>query len=527
MVTLLLACSGTVPDASIAPMLDPVALLVRASLDLRGVRPSEAELERVENNPDQLAAALDDLLTDARFYDRLRDLFAEVTLTRTETWPYDFSTFGSDAPYEDIVASVGDHPQRVFAHVVANDLPITDLVTADWTVADETLASLWPVDRPTGSGWVEATWTDGRPAAGILTSTSLWWRYANSDSNLNRKRANQVSRILLCHDYLTRPIEFDRNVNLLDEAALADAVANDPGCQVCHVSLDPIAAYMFGFSWVGDGSAEVVNYHPARERNWEDTLGVAPAWYGTPGTDLSDLGRQIAADSRFPECMVQRAWEGLMRRDVRDDDFDRLVALRETLITSGSTLKPVFRAILDSDEYRAAPSADATDAAVPLKLASAQLLASQIEDLTGYRLVTETTDLLTSDVVGYLSLAGGADGVYATKAIDAPNTTLLLVQERLAEAAATAVVASDLADPLNAHLFNAGALDSLPGSTAFVDQVQRLHWRIFGRRVESDGDEVSAAADLWNELRPVVADDHEAWAALLGSLLRDPDLLLY
>ena len=49
-----------------------------------------------------------------------------------------------------------------------------------------------------------ARYQDGRPAAGVLATNGLWWRYRSTASNANRKRANQASRILLCQDYLVR-----------------------------------------------------------------------------------------------------------------------------------------------------------------------------------------------------------------------------------------------------------------------------------------------------------------------------------
>jgi hypothetical protein len=48
------------------------------------------------------------------------------------------------------------------------------------------------------------TYADGRPAAGVLSTNGLWWRYPSTASNGNRKRADTPSRIFLCHDYTNR-----------------------------------------------------------------------------------------------------------------------------------------------------------------------------------------------------------------------------------------------------------------------------------------------------------------------------------
>lgn len=540
MVTLLaLACDdpGPATDAADAPAqiepiepLDPLVLLTRASLDLRGVRPTVAEIQAVEADPATLEASIDTFLADPRFGDRAADLFSEVYLTRTETYLVSFAAYDLDGfAFPDVLASVGDEPLKLLATVARDDLPITELVTADWTMANEILAAMWPVDYPAGgTGWKQVRYTDGRPAAGVLSTNGLWWRYPSTDSNANRKRANQTSRILLCSDYLTRPIEFDRNVNLLDTEAVAEAVRTDPGCLSCHVSLDPLAAYFFGFWWYEPSSAEAATYHPSRERNWEAYLGTPPAYYGEPGSDLGDLGWQIAGDNRLAECMVEHVTELLLRRDVGLLDVDRLTEHREVLLQGGLTLKPLFRSVLASPEYRAATDAGLPGTQVPLKLVTPGLLGSQVEDLTGFDWRSlEGADLLLTESAGFLTLAGGADGVFATENSTTPNATLLLVQERLAEAAADHVVKSDLALPAaERRLF--GEVDF--GETAgegLVAQIQALHLRLFARRVAPDGPEVEANLELWSELHAITNDPASAWSGLLSALLRDPDFLLY
>ena len=60
-----------------------------------------------------------------------------------------------------------------------------------------------------------------------------------------------------------------------------------------------------------------------------------------------------------------------------------------------------------------------------------------------------------------------------------------------------------------------------------VAQIQRLHLRIFGTRVEADGPEVEANLELWSDLYEVSLTIEDAWAGLLTVLLRDPDFLFY
>ena len=532
------AAPAVVPPATTAPVvavegieeLAPHELVVRVSLDLRGVRPSEAELSRIEADPGAYEALVDEFLADDRFADRVMDLFAEVYLTRTEQYFINLTAYGvEDVPTPELYSAIGSEALQVLGEVARNDLPITELVTADWTMANEVTARLWPLDYPEGAtGWQRAHYTDGRPAAGILAGSGIWWRYRSTDSNANRKRANQASRILLCNDYLVRPIDFDRNVNLLDEEAIADALKTNPGCVNCHVSLDPLAAYFFGFTSYNDDSTDAGRYHPARERDGEDVLGVSPGFYGDPGSSLADLGWQIAADHRFPQCISEQVTELLLRRDAELLDFERLTAHREALLQGGLALRPLFKSVVTSPEYMAATDEGLPGTQVPLKMVTPDLLGSQVEGLTGFTWTASGWNLLGSDLVGFLTLAGGADGSFVTKHARGPNVTLLLVQERLAEAASSHVVDQDLLSD-SPRLFDVLSpevhVDDDPAGAAA--QLQVLHRRIFGTTIAADGPEVEANLELWHDLYAIEADPVAAWTGVLTALLRDPDFLLY
>ena len=113
------------------------------------------------------------------------------------------------------IRSVGQEPLRIIQEVAENDLPWTTIVTADWTMANELLGNAFLMDYPQGEqGWQRTKYTDGRPMSGILSTNGLWWRYTTTYSNANRSRANTISRIFLCYDYLRRPINFSRDIVL-------------------------------------------------------------------------------------------------------------------------------------------------------------------------------------------------------------------------------------------------------------------------------------------------------------------------
>lgn len=522
------------PDGSAPPaeasvkQLDPVDLLTRISIDLRGVRPSVAELEAVEADPAVLDAMIAEWLADERFGDQVRRLFADAYLTRQDYFYVTAADYGlSDEP--GFAAAVGEEPLQILSAIAVEDRPYSEVVTADWTMANEVLGAAWPLDYPEGeTGWRRVQYTDGRPTAGVLTTNSMWWRYMSAASNANRGRANAVSKILLCTDYLSKPIEFDRSVNILDGGALADALQNNPGCVACHYSLDPFAAYFWGFYYYDYASMpETTSYHAERERMWEDYSGVAPGYYGEAGYTLNDLGRQISEDPRLYSCAVERVYGGLLQRELGLDDTAALLDHLAAFEGEGYTLRALYRSVVAGEEYRAAPSEDPR--AASRKQVTPELLASMVEDLTGFRFTYYGYDMMMTDTYGLRTLAGGVDGQFVTSPAEEPTATLVLVQERLAEAAAHYVVQADRANPGSARLFTEIGFVETPASDrdTMARQVQALHLRVFGKRIAVDGPEVEANLELWQELYELEHDPAEAWTGLLAVLLRDPTFLWY
>ena len=527
--------TGTTGEAEPPPAMDPIRLLFRTSLDLRGVRPSLEEIEAVEADPAAIEGLIDGFLLDPRFGERVVSLYSEIYLTRLDSYYVKASDYDlGDEPV--FAASVGQEPLRILAHIAENDLPYTDIVTADWTMADQTLADAWALDFLEGDSaedsaadsWRQARYTDGRPSAGVLTTNSMWWRYMSTASNGNRGRANAVSRILLCSDFLQRPVEFDRDVNLLDEDAVNEALKTNAGCVSCHYALEPLASYFWGFYYFDyDSFLDTTDYHPERERLWEDYSAIAPGYFGEPGYSLTDLGRQLAGDARFPQCAVEQAYGLLLQRDVTLDDTDRLNDLRGAFLDAELRMRPLIRAVVDAPEYRAGPTDDERYAA--WKLSGPDLLGSQLEDLTGFRFTSDGYDMLSTDTVGLRILAGGVDGRYVAAPARAPTATMVLVLERLAEAAAEYGVQRDRENPDEARLFTEVDFTETPDTDpeAVTAQVQRLHLLLFGERVAADGPEVEANLALWQELYAIDRSPASAWSGLLSALIRDPRFLFY
>ncbi len=495
---------------------DPARWLRRVSMDLRGIPPTDAELAELQADPNAWGTLRDRFLDDDRFAERLVHIFAERWHTRVDVFDIEVFDYGLPASQEyAFERAVGEEPLRLMSRVVTEDLPWTDVVLADWTMAEPILASVWPLDFPEGrSGWQVARYNDGRPAVGVLATNGLWWRYNTNESNMNRRRAAAISRLLLCEDYLVRPVAFSE-ADTTSEAT-ADAVHSDPYCVACHASLDPVAASLFGFWWLSLYSEiEETTYHPERESLWEQSLGVEPAWYGTPISGLPDLGVSIARDSRFYTCAVETFTEPLWRRTATPDDASLLEQLRRRFLRNDLQAKDLIGAITETTPYQdPAP-----------RMVSHDQFITTLHALTGFRWTFEGFDQLDSDLPrGHRLLLGGVDGDAIRTPQRTPGFTWALVVKRAAEAAADAVVQRELVEGDERVFFTEISETTQPGDDAFNAELKSLHLRLYSQ--PADAEWLTDIEALWEEVY-TEGTAVEAWQAVVSVMLRDPLLLSY
>ncbi len=532
------AVPDTAEPAPAAPLTQPLsdtALLRRLTLDLAGRLPTVSELEAVGEDPAALQDITASLMTGASFEARLTDWFAEQWLSRVDHFNVGHNDYRiDDAEEYRFERAVGDEPLRLMAYVAASDLPWTEIVEADYTVVDRILLDVWPLeaadDLPATAipDHTPARYTDDRPAGGVVMTNGQWWRYFSAPNNYNRTRAAAISRLLLCEDYLLRPISFTSST-LLDRESLNEATRTETACVGCHATLDPLAAAMFGFWWFDlYDVAEMTSYHAEREYLGERYLELSPAWFGEPMDSPADLGPLIARDPRFVTCAVQTAAEALWRREVMVEDFTILAEAAETFQAGGLRYRDLIAALVASEPYTAGALLESTsdsDAArfATRRIMSAEQLADAIEQVTGYRWTFEGFDQMDNDTWGFRILAGGVDGVAVGQVQHDPTLSRSLVLKRLSQAAAWSVVQADLVDGEGRLLVGVTA-ESTPDEAAFTDLLISLHRQLHG--VTPTESELDADILLWQTVSDS-AGSLIAWQSLVSVMLRDPAFWVY
>ena len=394
-------------------MASPAKTLRRAALIFAGRLPTAAEIDSVnDGRVSSLRRAIRNLLTGPGFHDFLIRAANDRLLTdRHLDHPYavdlnsqkffvdmanmykdavegalakglDRHTLWRDPAYRKLQGGLGyglaRAPLELIAHVVQNERPYTEILTADYIMANTLTSQAYGAeiqfDNPNNprefkpsrilsyyrtdeskvaiheSGLGTRVSNPGNlstvyPHAGILNTNAFLRRYPSTATNRNRAR----SRWTYYH-FLAVDIEKSAS-RTTDPDALADTnnpTMKNPACTVCHKLMDPVAGAFQNYGDEGFYRDQYggLNSLPRLYRRPEDG-STSPyqhgdTWYRDmrePGFDgflapssdnsLQWLAERIVADGRFAEATVRFWWPALMGaevteppEDARDADFD-------------------------------------------------------------------------------------------------------------------------------------------------------------------------------------------------------------
>ena len=583
-------------------MLEDHRVLRRATLSLAGRLPTKEELESLAERPSiqvtkvgvpNIASAaskriafvgiLDKMLCEEAFYKRLREGFNDIFLTvgvdgnpdqtvlsyehfdKTRGWyqKYDLSHIADEkerreAGYKlarEYRAALLGEPMRLVEHIVRNDRPFTEIVTANYIMVTPYTARGYgcfdelkerfkntddafeyiPVRLKALQGRRESENQDSRtgfyPHAGLLSTFQYLSRYPTTETNRNRLRARMYYEHFLGVDVL----ELAARVS---DAAAVTAKFENPTmqaseCVVCHKTLDPVAGLFRNF-WRFDRNSAL---YGKREEGWfTDMFDTGFEGTALPQSDqwraLQWLGEQTAADPRFARTMVGHAYYLLTGRrpllppqslddpfyDARSQAYHAQQHEIDAIVTSFAAAKFNFKiAIKDwvlSDYYRADGLTKPVDS--PERMAA-------LDDIGIVRLLSpEQLERKVTAIFGRPSgrlqgqttmLYGGIDSKEVTERAVDPSGAMGAIQRTLANDVACRNVALDFSRKKTERiLFPDIEPDAVPGESAATDQKIRaaiihLHQHVLGRVDDEASIEVMRTFDLF---AGVIADAHKS-----------------
>jgi hypothetical protein len=513
---------------------------------------SKAEVIHFNNASDaELIAQVDTLLESDEFYELLNTVYNDMLLTDRYMGGNNAVNLLSNTEFpnrywygEDIYSSeyndlrdktntgIAREALWLIEYVVRNDLPFTEILTADYTVVNYWSAKAYGVENDVSFG-AEPKLKDLRvarltlpsttsnidyPHAGILTSAMMLKRYPSSNTNLNRHRARILYKYFLDYDILA----LDAGVDVSSEdiaSGLEEATLSDGKCNTCHVSLDPIAsAYK---NWDNNG-----RYNPPSA--W--TTQMLPAGFDgvvMPTTEtlhsMQWLAQKVAADPRFARATVKTLYTGLTAKvpltegDAAQYQAQWFQRLADDFIASNYNYKTLVKAMILSPEWRAVGTKDsmledgylASD-----HLLTPEQLDNKISALTGYNWASNQTrsDHYLDRDTDYRRLFGGINSNDINTRITDATGIMGMVQERMANEVSCEAVPLDFFKARNERIFFPHtSIGSSPvdddnveissNVTAIKTNIAYLYWHLLGEDVAADSADVALLYDLFDDVR--------------------------
>ena len=556
------ACQGAAgaPTYDDVVLLDAASTFRKASLQLAGRLPTKAERERlVEEGDAALPPLLDDLMREEAFISRVVEVYndelltdfylryvgAAIGLLGKDDYPNagDYYDALDDGVRELANRGVAREPLWLIGHVVREDRPFSEILTADYTVVSSWSAQVYGIDEtfdnPLDESDVKETQVfiqrpDGAvpvPHAGLLTTPAFLNRFPTSPTNRSRHRARKIYDFFLGTDILKSGA---RPLDPLAATSFNNPTRDDPQCNGCHRQIDPIAGAFLKWN-----ERDMERYEP--NQDWHSEM-VAPGFgqqvmdTAEYGSALQWLATRIVADPRFALSTVYTAYKALTghaaleypREDDPGDYAARLSAweaqdatfraVSQRFLDEGMNFKTVVRELVLSPYFRAQNAdtlnearATELDAVGTGRLLSPERLSLKIQAVTGVPWARTARDrpYLMND---YKILYGGIDSDTVVDRLSQPNGIMANVALRMANEVSCRATAFDFTRPdAERLLFSGVSLLDVPESETGAEvpaQVQRIQQTIVSLYAQvldekPDADELTRAYglfyDTWKE----------------------------
>jgi len=508
--------------------------LRNATVQLAGRLPTDAEITQVTNEGEAgFSTVMARVMNEDEFYVRLSEIFNDVFLTDkylrvnqfngalnlldgddypNRTW-YDAAypsldrEIAENIPQDDINDdnrgcanvyandAVAREGLELINYIVRNNRPITELVTADYTMVNWYSQKVYdaelinPEDSfrelPEGgnpclaysSYYSDATlthdqydfkparitrsleYTTGVPHSGILTSAMFLNRFPTTNTNRNRHRSYMVYDMFLDTDILE--IEGSRPEDAIDTSS-ANPTLDNPACYTCHTVMDPVASAFQ--HWNGQGRRIPSTLDASSwSSNGIESAGIAgkklPTSGGTSQFEnmLQWLGQEIAQDPRYMRAITRHLYKGIIGQDLLNAPGDNadpdvvtaynaqrgiLSNIGQAMVADNWNVKTAVTGLLLSPYYRA-NTVDTNKVVEASHIGSTRLLSPEMlqRKLTA-TLGFDWYELRANDQDNRI-MFGGIDSDSVTDRINEPSGLMVAMQERMAVEMACRATAYD------------------------------------------------------------------------------------
>jgi hypothetical protein len=576
------ACAP-VPTAARFPAvtLQPLSgALYKASLRVAGRLPTEAEMTRVSAADERTAErafneVIEAMMAEPGFERAVKAMFqAEAGFLPTIPNEVDYPKilgYSGEELYA-VMLSIGSEPLDLIAHVVREKRPLTEILTADYTVVSPLTAEVYgvedqvtfknpkdPDERAVAKLSIEGL--GGRPVevphAGVLTTPSFLRTYTSGSRQ--RHRATAVFSIFAGTD-ITRLAR--DGMDLTWKSSDFNPALNKDACKLCHAELDRVAGTFL--NWTPSGA-----YSPPASGWYPD---MPPPGFGEAEVPKDELDRshqilaeRVAASPRFRWAMAKIVYRALTGRDplpypdpeerdapsyaaklkawIAQDTFFK--SATDAFAAEGYRLQTLVRYVVKSPYFRAVradlPAGAAQDELEDLgtmRLLPPDLLDKKLVSLTG---ITKWSSRIADEYHYFYALGAAGTRFSVEEREEQPSGLMAAVAERMAHDTACFATAVDFTrdagdrllfphvEPTSAPVTEGGA-DDAAAAAAIKKNIRYLHARLFGELLPEGDPEIERTyalfVDTLREGAKAIAEGDEKetlpWSCQSGSV--DPTI---
>ncbi len=357
---------GSVSSKSVS-LLTPNQTLRAAALKLSGSAPTQSALDST-SSLSTLDTQLNEYMKSDYFYDWLALRFNDFLLTDFyspgrnaedllnsndfpgKRWYEEYWTKSkTDQPnmfndneryhmYRDVNYAIAREPINLMLHVIKEDRPFSEILTADYVLVnpysartygidingftfsnDDLNLSIEDIEAKYPKDSLKEAQIDGIPHAGLFTTITYLNRFPSTNTNLDRKRSAKAQLFFFDTDILALA---NRPIKALDVIGNS-ATWTNPNCTVCHNVMEPIAG---AFS------------------NWDNNGRYRPGWR----TELAAFSQEpgLSIENKTPPSASNNILQWLSKEMVKDDRF------------AMASVKIFFKAILGREALKKPQTGD-------------------------------------------------------------------------------------------------------------------------------------------------------------------------
>jgi len=553
-------------------LLKEASLLRRLTLSLAGRLPTAREKKAIEaKGLSELDAILDQIMTEKAFYVRLKEGFNDIFLTdgfdgngelilsydhfnKTRHWyqSHDLSHIENKKERQTALwdmarvyrKAIRGEPLELIAHVVRNNRPFTEIMTADYIMVSPYSAKGYgiyeqvknrfknpnnpfeyiPAKLPAlkaRNGNVQESKTGFYPHAGLLSMFHYLRRYPTTETNRNRLRARMYYQHFLGIDVMEL-------ADQVTDAAAIDAKYKTPwmeaaDCVVCHRTIDPVAGLFQDFY------NDKGHYSPRKNGWFQDMFAPGLEGENLPVQEkwrsLQWLGERTAKDPRFAVAMTEHVWYLLNGRkalqppqDIENPLFTprrraymmqrrEIAKVSKEFAKANFNLKLIFKQLAKSPFYRA----DGLNAVIAHPHRKAELHDIGVARLLSPEQLERKIEALFGKHWGQVEskmkiLYGGINSQSVTERLTEPSGAMGAIQRIMANDIACLHVTPDfMLEPSKRRLFPHVEKNIVPGTNPADDlkiykSIVHLRKYLLDRHESLDHPEVKRTFNLFAEV---------------------------